>query len=48
MNFVNLMDQNTSTHRITMRQRKWWPIFSYMMSVAANNACELMKRIGIP
>lgn len=49
MGFVDQMDQNVGTYRIRMRQRKWWwPIFSYMMSVAANNACQLMKKNGHP
>ena len=41
------MDQSVGTYRVRMRQRKWWwSIFSYLVSVAANNACQLMRRNG--
>lgn len=47
MGFVDLMDQEVSTYRVRMRQRKWWwPIFSYMLSVTVNNAYQLMKIKG--
>lgn len=47
MGYIDQLDQNISTYRIRMWQNKWWwPIFSYMLSVAVNNACLLMSKTG--
>ena len=43
--YVDVVDQAVSTYKIRMQQKKWcWPIFSYRLSVAVNNAYQLMKR----
>uniref|UniRef100_A0A0L8HE04 PiggyBac transposable element-derived protein domain-containing protein n=1 Tax=Octopus bimaculoides TaxID=37653 RepID=A0A0L8HE04_OCTBM len=45
MGFVYLLDHNIASYRIRMLQNKWWwPILSYFVSVATQNACILMNR----
>ena len=44
MGYVDVRDQQCSTYRLRIRQRKWWwPIFSHLLVCTVNNACALMK-----
>lgn len=44
MGGVDGMDQNIGAYRITIRSRKWWwPLFSYLLQVAMQNAWLLYR-----
>lgn len=44
MGGVDQLDQNISTYRIGIRNRKWyWPLISYLLNASMNNAWQLYR-----
>lgn len=47
MGGTDLMDENINRHRFAKRGEKWWwAIFTWLLDVAVQNACQIHKGVG--
>lgn len=47
MGGTDLMDENINRHRVAIRGKKWWwPIFTWLLDVAVQNAWQLHRGVG--
>lgn len=47
MGGTDLMDENINRHRIAIRGKKWWwPIFTWLLDVAVQNAWQIHRSAG--